>query len=198
MKNNNHNEVQVGVHNPTTMYVEFLIEGISPLLTNQMHPEDLLPGAKIDKDPNIMFERSIYYTADDNYGFPATGIKSAIVDAARYTKRSMTSLKGLVWVHEQDEIEHLVYLNASQPTMQTDVVGGVRGQKTISISAQFFPWNIQFTVEFDKKMIQVDEVVDLISIAGNYVGLGYRRVASGDNRRLGRFEIVDVKASVEM
>ena len=173
------------------------IVGLSPLLCDRMDPDYLTGKKKPPKEPKLKFPLCHYSTLDGQYGFPAQGLKTSLVDASRRTGKKMIDMRGIIWVIADCPETNLIVLEAAPPAMQVDVVSPKPGQKNLATSAKFWPWEMTFKLEWSIGDLSESEMVGQIIAAGEYVGIGYRRVLSGDNRRLGRFRLESMTARLE-
>lgn len=184
------NKQSVKPKKPVIARATFNIEGVSPLFCDRFDPDWLINPQPKDKTHEAQFEDSIYWTTDKRYGFPAKAVKSCLANSARFTAKKINALKSLLFIIEQDIQYGLLYLDTDEPKMQVDAIRLPRGTKQISVCSSFWPWAMTFAIEFDQSQITIEEVKLQVEIAGELIGLGYRRVESGDNRRLGRFKII--------
>jgi hypothetical protein len=162
------------------------------------------PGTKPPKEPLTEFQESLYRLEDGTYGFPSVAFKSAAVTAC-------TSVEGVTkvgarqafrMVGEQVEIpsafsldgqplmsrHDLVRIAGSEPEMREDPVrlNGVTAD--LRYRGQFWPWHVKLTIAYNKGVLSLDEIVNLINIAGFAVGIGeWRPEKNGQN---GSFRVV--------
>lgn len=128
------------------------IDGTAPLIVNkfsakarQMMLDKQMGKANVReaKNPEENFEAALYRLDDGRYGFPATGFKAAIVDAARYFKGSkvtMADLKQMIFV-QGEGTDLLVPIEAPEPKMREDTVRNATGvadthRRATSLSAR--------------------------------------------------------------
>jgi hypothetical protein len=82
----------------------------------------------------------------------------------------------------------LVRIAGSEPEMREDPVrlNGVTAD--LRYRGQFWPWHVKLTIAYNKGVLSLDEIVNLINIAGFAVGIGeWRPEKNGQN---GSFRVV--------
>jgi hypothetical protein len=154
------------------------IEGQTPLLTNRFGEtarqkiEDKQQKkarlAKEARNPEEEFEDAMHVIADGVYGFPAVGIKKALVVAGgRFADEKMTHLRGVINI-----MGDLIPINAGKPTMRSDTVRLANGVTSIAYRPQFMPWEMEIPIVFNASIIGEAQILNLFQIAGFAVGLG--------------------------
>lgn len=181
------------------------IRGTQPLITNKFSDEaaEKLAGsqtgpqikaAKVPRNPEAEFLAARYIlSADptgaadlDICGFPASGIKKAMVAAAmRVTEAKGTWVRAILNV-EGEAGTGLVAIAASAPKMQTDhVVQAGRGN--LRYRPVFWPWSMNVPITFNTQQISAQDVVNLLQQAGFSIGVGDWRPEK--NGAFGTFEV---------
>lgn len=182
---------------------QITIDGTAPLICNrfsekarQMMLDKQMGKANVRevKDPQANFEAAAYRLSDGRFGFPATGFKAAIVDAARYFKGSkitMTDLKQMIFVQGVGT-DLLVPLEAPEPKMREDTVRNASGVADIRFRPEFWPWRAQLDVIFMPSHLTIESLLALVDAAG-YGGIGEWRPNSKQSKSgmYGTFQIVD-------
>lgn len=177
------------------------IKGTQPLITNAFSEEaerkleESQSGSKVrptkaPRNPEQEFLAARYLIIDngnnnrDVCGFPASGIKKAMVAAGgRVTDAKMTLLRAVINVEGQ---EGLVLIKAPPPTMRTDhVVQSGRGN--LRYRPQFWPWEMDVPISFNADQIKANDVVNLLQQAGFSIGIGDWRPEK--NGSFGTFEV---------
>lgn len=181
------------------------IKGTQPLITNKFSDEaaEKLAGsqtgpqikaAKTPRQPEQEFLAARYVLhADptgavdlDICGFPAAGIKKAMVAAAmRVTEAKGTWVRAVLNV-EGENGTGLVAITSGAPKMQTDhVVQAGRGN--LRYRPVFWPWSMDVAITFNTDQIKAQDVVNLIQQAGFSIGIGDWRPEK--NGQYGTFEV---------
>jgi hypothetical protein len=198
------NEQLVQIPNNEYETWRFVIRGESPLLLNRMDPEklrDKVTGHKDkaqvkDDSPELQAKKAAYwYEHDDEryVGFPVSGIFKALVMGAkkvnsRVTKRA--SAKGdvsasidIVGVNGQFCSILVNGHLATEKDYQIDERpapsgGAMGGGKVLRYRPRFDSWTITFDCRLDTGTLPIQSLVNVISYAGKYEGLGDYRPSS--------------------
>lgn len=154
------------------------IIGQTPLITNrfgekamQQIEDKQQKKAKVAKEarkPEEEFADHLHPIGKDKYGFPAVGIKKALVVAGgRFADEKMTHLRGAINV-----MGDLIEIMGAKPTRRSDTVRLSNGVASIAYRPQFFPWSMDVPVTFNAGIIGESQIVNLFQLAGFAVGLG--------------------------
>lgn len=171
------------------------IEGQTPLLTNRFGERAIeqieakqqkkAKTAKEARDPKQEFEDACHVIKKGVYGFPAVGIKKALVVAGgRFADEKMTHLRGLINI-----MGDLIPIEGPKPQMRKDTVRLQGGVTSIAYRPQFMPWSMEIPVAFNSLIIGEAQILNLFQIAGFAVGLGAWRPES--NGVYGQFILAD-------
>lgn len=180
-------------------------KAIADMLAKQMKQK---VGGKEAKDPEENFRSSLYVATDGTYGFPAPAFKSAMVSAARGVDGlKMTELKQRIFIvadcEEVREFEvplqdappfkhriqtPLVRIDGT-PQMRMDMVRLNGTTADVRFRGEFREWRAVLTVRYHAGSISPREIVNLINLAGNTVGIGEGRPEKGTDMTWGRWTI---------
>ena len=179
------------------------IRGTQPLITNKFSDEaerklqesqqgPKIKAAKAARNPDDEFLAARYVISEasdwraDVCGFPASGIKKAMVAGAmRVTEAKGTWVRAVVNVVGEEDTG-LVIIKADAPKMRTDhVVQAGRGN--LRYRPAFFPWSMDVALTFNEDEIGAEDVVELLQIAGFSIGIGDWRPEK--NGQFGTFEV---------
>ena len=177
------------------------IKGVTPLITHRFS-EDVLEkmaaeqqgAAKVKKpprQPEAECEAACYRTPEGRYGFPAAGVKKAMVTAGqRFAGEKGTELYGAFSIPVE-----LLELECGAPHMREDrvVLGGMSRTSSIAYRPEFTPWAAVVPLLFNADFISADQLVNLLRLAGFSVGIGDWRVEKKGS--FGQFEVAEVKGS---
>lgn len=179
--------------------IEVRIQGLTPLITHrfsedvmQKMADDQQGKAKVKKaprNPQAEFEAACYRTPGGRYGFPAAGVKKAMVTAGqRFAGERGTELYGAFSIPVE-----LLTLECSEPRMREDrvVLSGMSRTSSIAYRPEFMPWAATIPLTFNADFITADQLVNLLRLAGFSVGLGDWRVEKKGS--FGQFEIASVE-----
>jgi len=156
------------------------------------------------KNPKADFEGSLHVLKEGKFkypngfddvkfsgkiGFPAGGIKDAIVAAARNVDGlPMTLLRGALFILGSEFNQELVEVNHDKLIMREDIVRVSNGAPDIRYRGEMRNWTINLKIQYNADVLNADQIVNLINIAGFGVGLGEMRPgkSGGD---YGRFKV---------
>lgn len=133
------------------------------------------------KDPEADYEACFYRTETGAYGFPAIGVKAAMVAAARYVEAKMTVLRGAFHIDE----EMLTIIGDPRP--REDMVRVGMGVADIRYRPEFVDWKIPVAIKYNTSAISAEQVANLLNVAGFGVGIGEWRPER--NGSYGRFHV---------
>jgi hypothetical protein len=133
------------------------------------------------KDPEADYEACFYRTDSGAYGFPAIGVKAAMISACRFADMKMTEARGAF--HIDGEMLEII----GEPTMREDMVRVGMGKPDIRYRPEFQEWTIIAPIKFNSSVISAEQIANLINIAGFGVGIGEWRPER--NGQYGRFHV---------
>lgn len=171
--------------------VQFLLVGDSPLIVHawsekakrQMLEKQMKKASKAKeaKDPEADYESCFYRTDDGGYGFPAIGVKAAMVSACRFVDAKMTVLRGACHI----DCEMLPVIGEPRP--REDMVRVGMGTADIRYRPEFPEWRMPVTIKFNAAVISAEQIANLLNAAGFGVGIGEWRPEK--NGSFGRFHV---------
>ena len=195
------------------MYYEIEIKGIRPLVMhNGAAGLDTRSPANLEK-AEIAKKRGSNRTAADDARLaelecqtalwldmdgaptiPAAAIRAAIETGARKLKQGPQVREGLI----VDRILEFIYDRNMGATVeelgksaQFTVGVVVQRNRVLRTRAKFDDWGLVFVVEYDRALVDREQLETWLDIAGRRIGLGdWRPEKSGD---YGRFEVVAIK-----
>lgn len=133
------------------------------------------------KDPEADYQGCFYRFDDGAYGFPAIGVKAAMVSAARYVELKMTVLRGAF--HIDAELVPII----GDPRPREDMVRVGMGTADIRYRPEFVDWKMPVTIKYNTAAISAEQVANLLNTAGFGVGIGEWRPER--NGSYGRFHV---------
>lgn len=131
----------------------------------------ILPGTEVkvhSKD-----SESIY--AEGHFGFPAIGLKAAIVRAATDAGLRMTDMQRAFRI----PVELLEIICTPGAFMRQDMVRLESGVADVRFRPEFREWSIKTTIQYNRSVLSLEQLLNLIRIAGFGVGLGEWRPQKG-------------------
>ena len=135
------------------------------MLDKQMKKAKTAKGAK---DPERDYEEAFYRLPDGKPGFPTIGIKQAMVSAGgRFSDgMKMSELRGMFFVPGE-----LVAIEG-EPSMREDMVRVGMGTADLRYRPEFKSWSISLPIEYNADAITLEQIVNLVNLAGFGVGIG--------------------------
>lgn len=121
---------------------------------------------RLIRDPEQEFKDSLYVLENKKFGFPSIAFKAAIVRAGTYAEMKMTYLRGSF--HIQNEF---VEING-EPTMREDMVRVGMGTADLRYRGEFKTWSASLPIIYNAKAISIEQISNLVMIAGFSVGVG--------------------------
>ena len=174
------------------------IVGVTPLLTNRFSEESVAKiedkqqhRAKVAKEarnPEAEFKAAAHVIAPGVYGFPAVGIKKALVAAGgRFADEKMTHLRGVINI-----MGDLIPIQGPAPTMRSDTIRLQGSKSSLAYRPQFTPWSMDIPITFNAGIIGQAQILNLFQIAGFSVGIGAWRPEC--NGTFGQFALAESAA----
>lgn len=156
--------------------VQFMLIGDSPLIIHAWSEKakramlDKQMGKatkkKENKDPEADYEACFYRFPDGRYGFPAIGVKAAMVSACRFVDAKMTFARGAF--HIDGELVEII----GEPRPREDMVRVGMGTADIRYRPEFVEWKIPVKIKFNTAVIGVEQLANLLNSAGFGIGIG--------------------------
>ncbi len=140
------------------------------------------------KDPEAEYQEC-FYRDEDDYVFPCSAFKKAMVSAATSiddkTNFPKTKIRQAVFV--KGDFVRLEY--GKEPRMRTDPVRLPSGGADMRYRPEFEDWSVVLIIEYNASVLSAEQIVNLINIAGFGVGIGdWRPEKDGEH---GRFEVAN-------
>lgn len=202
-------EEQVGITIPAIQIKQAKIHivGDSPLIVHawsekakrQMLEKQLkkATAGKEARDPWREYCDSLYWLSDKpenptqedidkaRFGFPATAIKAAAVDAAYQMGAIDRKTVMRASFHIIGDMIEII----GKPTIREDMVrlGGISSPADLRYRGEFKKWEMEFFVQYAPLAVSLEQVVNAINLGGFGCGLGeWRPAKDGAN---GRFHV---------
>lgn len=137
--------------------------------------------AKEAKDPEADYEACFYRTETGGHGFPAIGVKAAMVSACRFVEMKMTEARGAFHI----DCEMLSVIGDPRP--REDMVRVGMGTADIRYRPEFVDWRIPVDIKFNAGVISPEQIANLLNTAGFAIGIGEWRPER--NGSYGRFHV---------
>ena len=178
---------QVSIEPIKVVEMDIMLTGTTPLLMERMSEKvqqsliNTMEGKGKEKKQNRDFQaevgEKIHRTEDGKPGFPASGFKKAIVEAAVYMDGMDKKLaKSIVIVGNVVPVTYKKMI--TNKAMGRD--SGIRRAPRPIWRPEFTDWGCKLRVRFNSSLITPDQVVNLFKLGGFHIGIGgWRPQCSG-------------------
>jgi len=180
---------------------KFSHKAAQQMLETQMAGSQAKKGKKREaRDVDGEYEGAKHVMLDGTYGIPAPAFRSAMISACRLVGFQMTKAKLSVFIEpdgfDRDDGTPLVTLTG-EPEMHQSHVRLESGVASIAIRPMWREWSAKVRIKFDLDQFSEQDVVNLLSRAGQQVGIGEGRPDSKKSHGMGwgLFKIVTGEAN---
>lgn len=137
------------------------------------------------KDPKELQQQCLYELPGklEHYGFPSSGLKRALVDAAAFSGQGVfkTSLRGALFI-----IGDYIEIKDKWEGREDPVRIG-RGITDLRYRAHFPVWEAEVKIRYNTNVISAEQVINLLHVAGFSIGIGdWRPQCNGSH---GQFDV---------
>jgi len=202
-------ERTITIKPPNMRVIKVRIEGTAPYLQHAFSPgvvEDIRKGQaagstgkkgkkREPRDFDANFRAAQHRAGGDGwYGIPAAAFRCACIDACRVAGFKMTIAKMSVFILADgyNGMTPLVKLDAGEPEMTVMQARNANGGMDLRSRPAWKEWGAVLRVRFDADQFTDTDVVNLLSIAGEQVGVGegrpYSKMSAGCG--WGTFQVV--------
>lgn len=200
----------VRISPPKIITMEFHIRGIAPLVVHAFSAKarqqimDTQAAGSQARSKRVRAAKDFDQVYRDAFhmgmktkqpGFPASAFRTAMIDACRLVGYKMTVAKLSVFV-EHDDIDeggYPIVLIQGKPERHESYARNETGVVDIRVRPMWKAWEMKLRVRFDGDQFSASDVTNLLSRAGQQVGIGEGRPNSKKSFGLGwgLFEIVE-------
>lgn len=146
-------------------------------------------GRKDARDFDDDFRAAQHIAADGWNGVPAAALRNACIDVCRMVGFKMTHARMSIFVEADgfDKVDGtpLVRLAAREPERVDMATRNATGVADIRVRPMWREWALNVVIRFDADQFTTSDVVNLISRAGEQVGIGEGRPFSKSSNGLG-------------
>lgn len=173
------------------------VRGVSPVITHAWSEKAIKMIAdkqqkkgkapRDAKDPRVEFESAKYKDADDRCCLPARAFKLAMVSAATSINDKTfpkTRIRQALFVVG----DLLPIISKQKPTMREDPVRLNGTTADLRYRPEWSEWECELTIRYNASVISLEQVINLLELAGFAVGIGEWRAEKNGN--FGSFEVV--------
>lgn len=194
----------VEIKAPNLQTAVMVIEGTAPYVQNkfsfkakQKMMETQMQGSKAKskkerepKDFDALYAGCQHISDDGWHGIPAPAFRAAMISACRIVNFAMTRAKLAIFVEpdgfDKDDGTPLVKMTKGKPERHDSAVRNDSGVVDIRPRAMWKPgWRSEVRITFDADMFTTQDVANLLSRAGQQVGIGEGRPDSKDSTGMG-------------
>lgn len=179
-KNTATKTVETSVHLPSVekRRIAVRLNGETPLIVHRFEEKAItemlakqrgLPFERQKKNPHADYEASKYKNVKDQDCIPVMTVKKAMIEASTFsddmTKKQ--SRGGFMIIGEYAPLDY------GEVRMRTDVVrlAGIGRTPDIRFRAEYLDWSVDLVIEFNPRLITVDQLMYLLREAGSSVGI---------------------------
>ena len=204
------NEV-VTITPPNFQRIKLVLEGTAPLMQARFSAKAMQAmmakhaagstakkgGKKEPRDFDDDFKQAMHVSTDGWIGVPAAAIRNACIDVCRMVGFKMTHARMSIFCEADgnDKVDGapLVKLNAPEPERVDMATRNATGVADIRVRPMWRKWKLPVVLRFDADQFTANDVVNLISRAGEQVGIGEGRPFSKSSNGLGygTFRVVE-------
>lgn len=176
------------------------IKGVTPYMQHRMDDEKLANWEKLRKyiieRPDVSLvdaeraEFHCYRNADGKCYIPAEQLRIALINAGGYTKAKVgnakRSMKNIVAAMFMITPEEILLPDYDQIDKRSAVNKNIKA-RVIVLRPKWSTWEAEFTLRVDNDTITEETIGEIITNAGQFVGIGSYRPTN--NGYFGRFEL---------
>ena len=191
-------EVMITIPKIEIDVVKFKVRGITPLIVHKFSEKSKqqildkqmkkASTGKEAKDPQQQYEGSLYKFSDGKRtGFPAVGFKAGMIRAAKQLDMVMIDTRG--HFHIMADEGDLVEIKG-EPHMCEHMVRIGKGVSDVRFRGLYDPgWEATLEIQYFKNGISVEQLAQLISLAGFSCGIGEWRPEKSKSGSYGLYEL---------
>lgn len=178
----------------------FQIEGTSPLIMHKFSEKSKKmiedkqakksKGGRDARNPEEEYVGGIHFFSDGvRTGFPAGGIKAAMVRAGKQLGYVMADLRGWFFIVPDEKQTNLVEIIGGN-RMRTDMVRIGMGTSDIRYRPEFADWGAILKINYNSKCISAEQIAELLALAGFSCGIGEWRPEKSSSGSFGTWKLV--------
>ena len=141
------------------------------------------------KSSEDSYNEARYISKEGWDGFNASSIRNAMISSCRLVSYKMTTAKMSVFVVADgcDAIESQIPLVRiiGKPVMQQDMARTATGSVYVTVRPAYHNWRAKVQIRWDADQFQLADVANLLSRAGQQVGIGEGRPDSKNSAGMG-------------
>lgn len=183
---------KIKIPNSSRHILTVALEGTAPLVTHRFGEESIkqieakqqkkAKEARGARNPEKEYEEAMYRFEDGGYGIPSGAVAECVVRASvdvMPKKKAMLRRNFYVTEDGYDARDRTALLRLTgKPEMRRDVVRLADAKRTADLRyrpAFYPPWNFTASFRYDPKNVSDEQLIHLISLAGESIGLAEGR-----------------------
>lgn len=169
----------------TAPYVpcRFTEDAVAAMVKKQMEGDK--PGKKIvrkPKDFDRLYDQGFRTSTEGWHGIHAGAFRKAMIDACRLTDMKMVQAKMTVFV-QADGFDvadgmPLVKIRTGKPERFQRVGWNANGTPDIRMGPRWVDWSVKLRLRWSASQFQIEDIYNLVNLAGDHVGIGSGRPLS--------------------
>lgn len=172
------------------MQARFSAKAMQAMMAKMAAGSTARKGTKRDpRDFDEDFKQAMHISTDGWVGVPAAALRNACIDVCRMCGFKMTHAKMSIFVeangHDVVDGAPLVRLDAPEPERVDMATRNATGVADIRVRPMWREWRLNVVLRFDGDQFTASDVINLISRAGEQVGIGEGRPYSKSSNGLG-------------
>jgi len=201
----------VRISPPNFQQIKLTLEGTAPLMQARFSAKAMQAmmskmqagstakkgGKRSARDFDDDFKQAMHISSEGWIGVPAAALRNACIDVCRMVGFKMTHARMSIFIesdgNDRVDGQPLVKLDAPEPERTEMATRNATGVADIRIRPMWRKWKLHVVVRFDADQFTGNDVVNLISRAGEQVGIGEGRPFSKQSNGMGygTFRIAD-------
>lgn len=141
------------------------------------------------KDFDKIWRETVHYSEEGWHGFPAASIRNALIEGCKCVGFKMTIAKLSVFVeadgYDATDGQPLVQMHGDAPERFDAPVRIAMGSTDIATRGRVKQWTANLRIRWDADQFSATDVMNLLSRAGEQVGIGAGRPASRTSTGMG-------------
>lgn len=178
----------------------FKIEGTSPLIIHRFSEKSKKQildkhtkkskGVKEIRNPEQEYLDALYFLKDGKRtGFPAGGFKAAMIRAGKQLDYVMADLKGWIFIEPDEKETNLVEI-IGEHHMREDYVRISNTSADVRFRPEFPEWNAALKINYNSSRISVEQVAEILALAGFSCGIGDWRPEKSATGTFGTWKLI--------
>lgn len=172
------------------MQARFSAKAMQAIMAKQAAGSTAKKGSKREpRDFDQDFEQAMHKSEEGWIGIPAAALRNACIDVCRMVGFKMTHARMSIFCeadgNDMVDGQPLIKLDAGEPERTEMATRNATGVADIRVRPMWREWRVHPTLRFDADQFTSSDVVNLVSRAGEQIGLGEGRPFSKQSNGMG-------------